>query len=571
MIATRWVILIAIVFTVAVGHTESVQAQGASDQEAAQALERTLVEVIAQAEQSVVAISRAKLMPARPERPQTLRLRINARGIPEPVVPNPVPPNPLAPILNSPRTLPPHAHGAGVLIGDGLVLTQYLVVDPSDAHIVTDINGVQYPAEIRAMDPRSGLAVLAIKEDSEALRKLPSLTFGHAEDLRKGQFVIAIGNPFAIQSDGQATASWGMISNTARKAPLGENLNNAPGPEGSYRTTLHHFGSLIQTDARLGWNASGGALVTLGGKLVGITTTASTIVGHERPAGYAIPMNEVMRRVVSALREGREPEYGLLGIAFNRTSAASPSSGEPGIIVSSTYRGSPADQAGLMGGDFILRIAGKPTIDPDSLQLVVNSLAPGSIASVEFERGGQPQETDLRLGKAHVPGERVVTNRPKAWRGLRVDFATAVPANVLQVASREGRLDPEGCVVVTEVEEGSISWKSGVRPYAYISHVGGERVASPEDFAAAIEGVSDNVKIRFTQPVTPPANQRAAAFALPPAAPVVDPLGAPLRAHQQAMERRLKEIERFAKPAPVIPVPMGPAPAIQVPAVNADE
>ena len=72
------------------------------------------------------------------------------------------------------------------------------------------------------------------------------------------------------------------------------------GPDGSYRTTLHHFGSLIQTDARSGmeceWREHS---LTLDGKLIGITTTASTIAGHERPAGYAIPLNEVMRRVVS--------------------------------------------------------------------------------------------------------------------------------------------------------------------------------------------------------------------------------------------------------------------------------
>ena len=236
-----------------------------------------------------------------------------------------------------------------------------------------------------------------------------------------------------------------------------------------------------------------------------------------------------------------------------------PTSGEPGIIVSSTYRGSPADQAGLVGGDLILRIAGKPTIDPDSLQLVVNSLQPGSTASVDFERQGKPEQTELLLGKAHVPGERVVTNRPKAWRGLRVDFATAVPANILQIASREGRLDPQGCVVVTEVEEGSVSWKSGVRPYAYISHVGGERVASPEEFAAATEGASDSVKIRFTQPLAPPADQ-GAAFAIPPAAP----RGIrPQDFRPKGIEKRLKEIERFAKPAPGVQ-----RPAVQRPVVN---
>ena len=163
--------------------------------------------------------------------------------------------------------------GAGVLIDrSGLVLTQYLSVAEGDQHFITTIDRKTYPASIRAADARSGLAILTINGPASPLQRagdsdnsksgnFPAIAFGDAETLRKGQFVISIGNPFAIKSDGQPTASWGIITNLARKAPAGTNLNDTPGPAHDYRTTLHHLGTLIQTDAKLGWSTGGGALV----------------------------------------------------------------------------------------------------------------------------------------------------------------------------------------------------------------------------------------------------------------------------------------------------------------------
>jgi serine protease Do len=178
---------------------------------------------------------------------------------------------------------------------------------------------------------------------------------GDAAKLRKGQFVIAIGNPYAVATDGQPTASWGIVTNLARKAPPNFNFNDAPGPLGDYRTTLHHLGTLIQTDARLGWSAGGGALVNLHGELVGLTTTAATIAGHEQPAGYAIPINATFRRIIDELKAGREIEYGMLGVSFNtrlESTANSPSE----VAIADVFPGSPADRAGLVRGDVVTHI-----------------------------------------------------------------------------------------------------------------------------------------------------------------------------------------------------------------------
>ena len=464
----------------------SAQAQAtANDLAQAKSLEVTIADVIAKAERSVVAITRSR-------RTQVVRPRmINGRIVNQP--------NPLA-NLQQPFAQPPHAHGAGVMVNDsGLVLTQYLVVKPGDQHHVIDVDGNRFPAEIKAADPRSGLAVLALvdpgKDPFGRAKATPpkAISVGRAENLRKGQFVVAIGNPFAIVTDGQPTASWGVVSNLAQKAPASETLNNS-----GERTSLHNFGTLIQTDAKLGWNASGGALVTLDGRLVGITTTTSSIAGHERPAGYAIPLNGFIRRVVGDLLSGKEPEYGLLGLSFDHRPMMSRLTGEFGIRINLGYPGGPATAGGLQSGDLITSINGQPTTDPDIMQLIVNSLPPGTKAQIDYERRNRPSKTTVKLGKAYVE-DTYATKKPPSWRGIRVDYATATPSEILLQRSQSGYIDPEGCVVVSEVEPGSASARSGVQPYTYISHVGGKRVSSPQEFYDAVRKAKETVKVRFTK------------------------------------------------------------------------
>lgn len=418
----------------------------------------------------------------------------------------------------------PMAVGAGVVIGEGLVLTQSLAIEPGDEkkpeddHFVTTIEGERLAASIKAADPRSGLAVLEVPG-----LKAPALKTGKAEALRKGSLVVALGNPYAVLSDGQPTASFGTITNLGRKLDPDVNLNNSPSATQSFRTTLHHYGTLLQTDARLGWNASGGALVNLEGELVGITTTASMIAGHEQPAGYAIPLNKIFRRVVDTLKEGREVEYGLIGISFRPESVKARTVDRPGIAVDTTYSGSPADRAGLRSGDIITEINELPITNPDELQLAVGSLPPDTPTPIRFERRGQPREAMISLAKYYVGGKKVVTNKPAPWRGIRVDYSTALPAEEMRVSGQQGAIDPLGCVLVAEVEPESTSWRAGVRPGMFISHVGEERVTTPREFLSAVKNADESVKLRFTKQKPAAAVGAAANRAIPQAVPVPVP------------------------------------------------
>ncbi len=332
--------------------------------------------------------------------------------------------------------------------------------------------------------------------------------------MRKGQFVIAIGNPYAIQTDGQPTASWGIVTNFARKAPSGTNLNDAPGPTGDYRTTLHHLGTLIQTDAKLGFSAAGGALINLHGDLVGLTTTAATIAGHEQPAGYAIPINAATHRIIDTLKQGREVEYGMLGVAFGQQVAETPNNNTARLALVQVFRGGPADRAGLESGDVLTRVAEQPVDDVDAVQLAISTLPPAAVTTLEYVRGGKPKTTSVTLAKLAVAGKKIASVRPNTWRGIRVDYATALEAAELLPAISSGALDPNGCVLVSEVEEGSVAWKTGVRKGMFISHVGGKRVTSPAEFQAATGSVGEKFDIRLTQPV---ADEPAKAKQSPPA------------------------------------------------------
>jgi S1-C subfamily serine protease len=411
----------------------------------------------------------------------------------------------------TPEATPP-VIGAGVIIDkSGLVLTQYLTVHDGDQHFVTTTDRETYPAAIRAADSRSGLAILAINLASPLQRagtqKQPSsptfhpITIADADRLRKGNFVIAIGNPFAIKSDGQATVSWGTVTNLAQKATAGTNLNDAPGTGNDYRTTLHHLGTLIQTDAKLGWSTGGGALVNMQGELMGLTTTAATIAGHEQPAGYAIPMNAVFRRVIETMKAGREVEYGMLGVGFGQQLYETAAGRTSRLTLMNVYPGTPAAQAGLEMGDAVTKIGETPVSSVDDVQLAVSILPPNTATTVAYVRNGQPATAPVTVAKLAPPAKNVVTVRADSWHGLRVDYPTALPAIDLAQAINSGTFDPQGCVLVSEVQENSDAWKAGIRQGMFIREVGGSRVTTPAEFHAAARKLGVAFDVQLTKPV----------------------------------------------------------------------
>jgi len=437
----------------------------AGGMKALMALEDALVQTIADCEKSVVAVACTKVA--------------DVSSLP------PAPPT---------ESTIPYQFGAGVVVDRrGLILTQYHLLSPGDAHWVTTYERRTYPAEIKAADPRSGLAVLAIHADN-----LTPIKLGDADELRKGQLVVTLGNPYTIARDGQASASWGIIANLARKAgPLVAEYQPLDEPENK-RPTLHHFGTLIQTDAKLNLGTSGGALINLRGQMIGLTTSVAATAGFEQAAGYAVPINRWTKRFIDALKDGREVEYGVLGVIPDPLPSDLVQAGRRGILVGSVVPATPAAAANLTSGDVITHVDGQPIGDPDELILKISLRPVEAKVRLRYERGEQANEVTVRLAKYPVEGRKIVTNAPPTWRGLSVDYATAAPE--FQRLALEGRVDPQGSVVVTDVVEDSPAWKEGLRPNMFISHVEGDRVRRPDEFRRAVTGHDGPVRLRLTLP-----------------------------------------------------------------------
>ena len=342
-----------------------------------------------------------------------------------------------------------------------------------------------FDAEIIAADPRSDLAVIVpVAVPGMPAPKLKPLPLGDASLLRKGAFLIALGNPFNAAQDGKASASWGILSNVARKVEP-EQDENGNSPRG-YQ--LPNYPTLLQLDAKLNLGMSGGAVVNMRGELVGLTTMASSPSGFDAMAGYAVPIDRIGRRAVETLKEGKEIEYGLLGISAiprgtNRVQRVSPNT--------------PAAQGDLQANDEILAVNEIPVVDFDTLILAINTFAPGDEVRLKIRRDDKELIKTVTLAKYPVEGEMIATNRAPDWRGLRVDHLSILNAtrvmipNILQ--------DLPGGVVVSEVLEDSPAARAGLKKFQVIRQVEKTPVASPRQFAKAVAELKGPVTLYTDQ------------------------------------------------------------------------
>jgi serine protease Do len=353
-----------------------------------------------------------------------------------------------------------------------------------------------FPMKVKASDAMSDLAVLEPTETA-AVRKgdFTPISFGDAATLRKGHLVIALGNPYGIARDGQASASWGIVANLSRKAITSAEDSQKP---------LQDYGMLIQTDAKLNLGTSGGALVNLRGEMVGLTTSLAAAAGFEQPAGYAIPIDKPMLRIIQALKEGREVEFGLLGIVPVDQSRDEIRRGTPGVIVKELVPGGPAANAKLELDDVITRVDGHVIYDADGLRLHVSKLPPGSTTTLTVQRRSEARPIQRRvvLGKLRLDLPQTYTERAPSWRGALIDWR--VPKGRASLGQfpliRSAEDFSTACVAVREVEEGSSAWEAGLREGTLISHVGSTSVGTPEEFRKAVGSQAGPVRLRLFSP-----------------------------------------------------------------------
>jgi serine protease Do len=443
--------------------------------DAATAIQKSLVDTIARAEKSVVAIARVR----RESAGEALHLELRPDAFDRRPVLSTVP-------LPTDPDFIPNEYGAGVVVDRrGLILTAYHVLGEDSDYYVTTSERKLYKAVPKAADPRSDLAVLAIDATD-----LAPITLGDAAEVKKGQIVISLGNPYAIARDGQASAAWGIVANLARKAPAGPGQSDS-----AARTTLHHFGTLIQTDAKLNVGTSGGPLLNLKGEMVGLSVALAATAGYETAAGYAIPVDRTFRRVLETLKQGREVEYGFLGVQPENLAASEVLGGLHGVRVSQTIPGAPASKSGLKADDIITAVDESPVFDADSFVLNVGELPADAAVRLSLLRDGHPRTVEVRLTKYAVQGKKIVTTYDPPWRGLRVEYPSAVPVSATRPAS-VATFAAEG-VIVLDVAKGSPAQQAGLQPGMIITHVARTPVNTPKEFRAAVDNASGPVVVRI--------------------------------------------------------------------------
>ncbi len=285
---------------------------------------------------------------------------------------------------NLPRQRNETSLGSGVIISpEGYLLTNNHVIEGADEIQVALNDGRSATARVVGSDPETDLALLKID-----LQELPAIVFGQSDSLSVGDVVLAIGNPFGV---GQ-TVTQGIISATGRQQ-LG----------------ISTFENFIQTDAAINPGNSGGALVNTYGQLVGINTAIFSRTGGSQGIGFAIPAQLAKNVMEQILQQGRVIR-GWLGIEAQDISPALAESfglnDTRGALVAGVYPRSAADQAGLMPGDIVLRINGRPVDDAKAAMDIISAFAPGEIIELQIKRNGALKNAKITIGERPQPRAR---------------------------------------------------------------------------------------------------------------------------------------------------------------------
>jgi serine protease Do len=461
------------------------------------AIEQTTTAAIAKAERSVVAIARVR-------RDQVPGARVTELRIPESGGFEALPESP---------DFVPSQFGSGVVISeDGFIVTcAHVLDDPrhNDYYVWLDkrvyaAKVVSKAAQVYAADPFTDLAVLKIEAEG-----LAPIEFGTAQDLKKGQFVIALGNPYAIARDGQACASWGMIANLNRIAPVDAVENNAL----AAKESLHQFGTLIHTDAKLNLGTSGGALVNLRGEMVGLTTSLAAVSGYEQAAGFALAVDDMFLRVVESLKAGKLPEFGFLGIQPEDLRTIDLERGLSGAKVVNVVPGLPGDQAGLQSDDVISQVNSRPVRNRNDLFRELSQMPAGAEVSLLVERPKSSlRGADLLTLKATLSKKYVSTSRPgfalhgpQKWRGMLVEYATAVPSELTRGGTMFGRRSAPKLAILA-VDPNTPAWEAGIRPGYGLLSVDGRAVDSPTAFQDAVQDRNDTLTLQIMRQNDRPEN-----------------------------------------------------------------
>ncbi|MCP1500235.1 serine protease Do [Pseudomonas migulae] len=355
--------------------------------------------------------------------------------------------------------------GSGFIISsDGYILTNNHVIADADEILVRLADRSELKAKLVGTDPRSDVALLKIEG-----KDLPVLKLGKSQDLKAGQWVVAIGSPFGFDH----TVTQGIVSAVGRSLP---NENYVP---------------FIQTDVPINPGNSGGPLFNLAGEVIGINSQIYTRSGGFMGVSFAIPIDVAMD-VSNQLKSGGKVSRGWLGVVIqevNKDLAESFGLDKPaGALVAQIQDDGPAAaKGGLQVGDVILSMNGQPIVMSADLPHLVGALKAGSKANLEVIREGKRQNVELTVGAIPEEGKELASAKASVERSSnRLGVAVAELTDEQKKA-----YDLKGGVVIKEVQDGPASL-IGLQPGDVITHLNNQAIGSAKEFTDIAKALPKN-------------------------------------------------------------------------------
>jgi serine protease Do len=358
--------------------------------------------------------------------------------------------------------------GSGFIIdSDGSILTNNHVVENAQKIVVKLLeDDKEYEAKVIGRDAKTDIAVIKINTKTN----LPTASLGDSDRLEVGEWVVAIGNPFGLDS----TVTSGIVS------AKGRHIGQGP------------YDNFIQTDASINPGNSGGPLINLRGEVIGINTAIFSRTGGNMGIGFAIPVN-LAKELLPQLRGKGKVTRGYLGVLIQKvTPEIAESLGmdkNSGALVANVSKDGPADKAGVKVGDVIVEFDGKEVKDSGDLPIIVARTPVEKKVRMKVLR--DKKEITLNVAVGELKEEEVVASVPeKGELGMTVQRVTPQIAESLGLEKAEG-------VVVTDVEAGSAADESGIRRGDVILQIDRKPIRSVEEYRKSIAGIRKGKGVLF--------------------------------------------------------------------------
>lgn len=366
--------------------------------------------------------------------------------------------------------------GSGIIISkDGYILTNHHVVKDMDELTVQLINNEEYEAELVGTDPTTEVALIKIDASG-----LTDIVLGNSDNLQIGEWVLAIGSPYALAS----TVTAGIVSAIGRDIDI---IRDGKG---------YAINNFIQTDAAINPGNSGGALVNFKGEVVGINTAIASPTGSYIGYGFAIPINLAKSVMDDFIKYGKV-NRGFLGVKIKEiTSAAAKSYGldkVQGVLVFEVVKGKAADKAGIENEDIILSVNGVEVNKPNELQAKIGAHNPGDEVKLVIWRSGNKKTVKVKLEGLDEEPETIAKKESGDDNNSTLIGVTVSDLEDDQLSS----INLENGVVVEDVKSSSPAEKAGISRGDVIYKIDNEKVESARKFNNYVDDLKKGDVVRM--------------------------------------------------------------------------